>query len=182
MQSNTRNMSLVAAAALMLIVAVPAAHAQGVAQRPSQQSKQDKPHIVTSDSVERLNPISPLIQRRREIGIPDSLIGRLGVILSQLDARNARALRQVDSLAANPGGPPALSDEAVREGAGAARRGVVTLDLLFGEIGKNNDDAAAQVLALLTGKAADRARDAMNDQKKKLNQLLFDSGLARGGR
>ena len=44
----------------------------------------EKPSIVTSDSVERLNPISPLIERRRDIGIPDSLIGKLFNAFGQL--------------------------------------------------------------------------------------------------
>ncbi|HET7630780.1 MAG TPA: hypothetical protein VFK16_00555 [Gemmatimonadaceae bacterium] len=165
-------------AGVAVALAAPAVQAQRGRRSPI--SKQDKPHLVTSDSVERLNPISPLIARRRELGIPDSVIGKLGTILSRLDATNARALGQVDSLAAHPGGPPALSDEALREGARGLPGGTVTLDLLFAEIGHNNDDAAAEVLKLLSGKVADRARDVMNDQKKKLAQLLLDSrGYAR---
>ena len=167
---------LVAAAALLAAVAVPA-HAQRSRGTPTQ--RLDKPHIVTADSVERLNPISPLIERRKEIGIPDSVVIKLGAILSQLDATNSRMLRQVDSLADNPGGPPAISDEAQREGA-RAPRGIITLDFLIGQIGKNNDVAGAQVLTLLSGDAAKRARKVMDDQRKKLQQLLFDSGVGRG--
>jgi hypothetical protein len=166
-----------------LAAAAPAARAQrggGGGDRETPSSRADKPHLVTSDSVERLNPITPLIERRKEIGIPDSLIGKLAVILSQLDARNARALRQVDSLATHPGGPPTISDEARREGATDRRTGIVTLDLLIGEIQKNNDDAGAQVLKLLDDQASSRALKVMNDQRGRLRQLLLDSGL--GGR
>jgi hypothetical protein len=155
-------------------------HAQRDRSTPTDRS--DKPHIVTSDSVERLNPITPLIERRKEVGIPDSLIGRLAAILAQLDAKNAQMLRQVDSLAANPGGPPPISDEARREGATDQRRGIVTLDVLVGEIAKNNDDAGNQVLKLLSGKAVDRALAVMNDQHGKLLRLLQDSGAGGRGR
>jgi hypothetical protein len=165
------------AALLLAAGAVPAAAQR---DRNSSSSQLDKPHVVTSDSVERLNPISPLIAQRREIGIPDSLIGKLGAILAQLDAKNARLLRQVDSLAQHPGGPPTISDEARREGATESRRGLVTLDVLIGQISKNNDDAGNDVLKLLSGKPLDRALKVMNDQHNKLNRLLLDSGVGGG--
>ncbi len=176
------NFRLCAVALVLSVVAAAPVRAQG--DRGSSNSNTEKPHIVTADSVERLNPITPLIEHRHEIGIPDSLIGKLGAILSQLDAKNARALRQIDSLAAHPGGTPTISDEALREGAGQERRaGIVTLDVLIGEITKNNDDAGARVLQLLPDKAASRALKYMNRQRQKLKQLLFDSGVgrARGG-
>lgn len=173
------NLRLCAAALVATVVAAAPAHAQR--GRESSSSNSEKPHIVTSDSVERLNPITPLIEHRRDIGIPDSLIGKLGAILSQLDAKNARALRQIDSLAAHPGGSPTISDEAAREGAAQQRMGgIVTLDVLIGEITKNNDDAGSKVLQLLPEKAATRALKYMNQQRQKLNKLLVDSGAGRG--
>jgi hypothetical protein len=166
------------AAALVGVAAAPA-HAQRDRSTPTERA--DKPHIVTSDSVERLNPITPLIMRRKEIGIPDSLIGRLGRILSQLDAKNAVALHQVDSLAQHPGGPPAISDEARREGM-KQPVGIITLDFLIGQIQKNNDDAGNEVLKLLPEKAADRALKIMNEQRQRLTKLLQSSGVVGPGR
>jgi hypothetical protein len=141
----------------------------------------EKPSIVTSDSVERLNPISPLIQNRRDLGIPDALIGKLGGILARLDAANARALQQVDSLAANPGGPVTISDDADRAALDRGPKRPVSLGGLFAEIGRNNEAAAKEALALLSGKTADRARRLINDQRDKLSKLLRDSEVGRGG-
>jgi hypothetical protein len=164
-----------AVAATLVIVAVPA-HAQGGGRgRDNESSRVDKPHVVTSDSVERLNPISPLIARRRELGIPDSLIGKLGAILSRLDVTNARALRQIDSLAAS-GGSPRESGDAT---SGERPPGTVSLDLLIGEISKHNDTAAQDALNLLSGQAASRALKVVNDQRNKLQRLLMDSGFGR---
>ncbi|MDE3129154.1 MAG: hypothetical protein KGL38_14180, partial [Gemmatimonadota bacterium] len=118
--------------AVLLAAAIAAPlHAQGGVGRDKGPPK-EKPHIVTSDSVERLNPISPLIARRREIGVPDSLIGKLGGILARLDAANMLLLQQVDSLAANPGGPVTIGDDADRGG-----RRPVSLEGLFAQIGRN---------------------------------------------
>lgn len=167
-----------AAAALALTTAVPA-QAQRRGERDNANTRANKPHVVTADSVERLNPISPLIAQRREIGIPDSLIGQLGAILSRLDAMNARALRQVDSLAAAHDGSP---DEPAEVSTDQPPRGTVSLDLLIGQIGKNNDAAAQQALNLLTGKPASRALKLVNDQRNRLRQLLMDSGLGSRGR
>jgi hypothetical protein len=167
-----------AAAALALTTAVPA-HAQRRAPRDNANTRTNKPHVVTADSVERLNPISPLIAQRRELGIPDSLIGKLGAILSRLDATNARALRQVDSLAASQAGAAEGSVEASPDQPG---RGTVSLDLLIGQITKNNDTAAQEALNLLSGKPASRALKLVNDQRGKLQQLLMDSGLGSRGR
>lgn len=179
-------------AAVLLVAALAAPlHAQGGGRRDKGPPK-EKPHIVTSDSVERLNPISPLIEHRRDIGIPDSLIGKLGGILARLDAANMLLLQQVDSLAANPGGPVTISgglDRGVDDagdggdagdaGARAGRR-PVSLGGLFAQIGRNNDQAAQQALALLSGKTADRARRLIDDQRKKMDQLLRDSRVGRG--
>ena len=166
------------AASLALTSAVPAL-AQGRGERDNANTRADKAHIVTSDSVERLNPISPLIARRRDIGIPDSLIGKLGAILSRLDAMNTRALHQIDSLAANREGPPVSAPDPSED-----RRapGTVSLDLLIGQIAKNNDTAAQQALNLLSGKTASQALKIVNDQREKLQQLLMDSGFGRRGR
>ncbi len=166
------------AATLALTAAVPA-RAQRRGERDNANTRADKAHIVTSDSVERLNPISPLIAQRRDIGIPDSLIGKLGGILSRLDAMNTRALHQIDSLAANRDGPPEAAPDPSED-----RRppGTVSLDLLIGQIAKNNDTAAQNALNLLHGDAARRALKIVNDQRNKLQQLLMDSGFGRRGR
>ena len=176
MRLNTLAVRLLTAVAFATVMAVPA-HAQRDRSTPTERA--DKPHIVTADSVERLNPITPLIMRRKEIGIPDSLIGRLGRILSQLDAKNSEALRQVDSLARNPGAPPTISDEARREGV-KQPAGIITLDFLIGQIQKNNDDAGNEVLKILSEKSADRALKIMNEQRQKLQDLLTSSGVGRG--
>ncbi len=167
------------AATLALISAVPAAAQGRGGDRDNANTRADKAHIVTSDSVERLNPITPLIAQRREIGIPDSLIGKLGAILSRLDALNTKALHQVDSLAANQDGPPVAAPDPSED-----RRppGTVSLDLLIGQIAKNNDTMAQEALNLLRGDAATRALKIVNDQRNKLQQLLMDSGFGRRGR
>ncbi|MDE3173195.1 MAG: hypothetical protein KGN74_08990 [Gemmatimonadota bacterium] len=167
------------AAVTMLVLGATVAHAQGGVGRDKGPPK-EKPHIVTSDSVERLNPISPLIEHRRDIGVPDSLIGKLGGILARLDAANMLLLQQVDSLAANPGGPVTISDDVDRGGADRGGRRPVSLAGLFAQIGRNNDTAAQQALALLSGKTADRARRLIDDQRKKMDQLLQDSRVGRG--
>lgn len=164
---------------LLALATATTASAQGGGNRDKGPPK-EKPHIVTSDSVERLNPISPIIARRKDIGVPDSLIGKLGGILARLDAANARLLQQVDSLAAHPGGPVTISNEAAREGMDGTRHRPVSLDGLFAEISKNNDAAVKEAMALLSGKTAERAMDLVNDQRKKLNQLLRDSAVGRG--
>ncbi|HEY5220169.1 MAG TPA: hypothetical protein VIJ16_10195 [Gemmatimonadaceae bacterium] len=140
----------------------------------------EKPHIVTSDSVERLNPISPIIEHRKDIGVPDSLVGKLGGILARLDAANALLLQQVDSLAANPGGPVEISDDAGRGDRDAVRHRPVSLEGIFAEVTKNNDAAGAEAVGLMSGKTADRALKLMNDQRRKMNKLLEDSGVRRG--
>ncbi len=166
--------------AVVLAAAVAAPlHAQGGVGRDKGPPK-EKPHIVTSDSVERLNPISPLIEHRRDIGIPDSLVGKLGGILARLDAANMQLLQQVDSLAASLGAPVTISDDVNRGAADRGGRRPVSLPGLFAEIGRNNDQAAQQALALLSGKSADRARRLIDDQRKKLDQLLRDSRVGRG--
>ena len=166
------------AASLALTSAV-SASAQGRGERDNANTRADKAHIVTSDSVERLNPISPLIAQRREIGIPDSLIGKLGAILSRLDAMNTKALHQIDSLAANRDGAPVAAPDPSED-----RRppGTVSLDLLIGQISKNNDTAGQEALNLLGGDAATRALKIVNDRRNKLQQLLMDSGFGRRGR
>lgn len=164
---------------LVALATATTASAQGGGNRDKGPPK-EKPHIVTSDSVERLNPISPLIEHRKDIGVPDALIGKLGGILARLDAANARLLQQVDSLAAHPGGQVTISEEAAREGVDRTRRRPVSLDGLFAEISKNNDAAVKEAMALLSGKTAQRAMDLVNDQRKKLNQLLRDSALGSG--
>lgn len=169
------NLRLPALVAAMALAAAAPAHAQR-GRDDNANTRQDKPHLVTSDSVERLNPITPLIERRRDIGIPDALIGKLGAILSQLDATNARALRQIDSLAANPSQPASDADQAPP---GRVAPGTVSLDQLIGEITKNNDAAAQRALGLLPGDAASRALKIVNDQRNKLRQLLMDSGFGR---
>ncbi|MGH7688080.1 MAG: hypothetical protein ACREN3_00570 [Gemmatimonadaceae bacterium] len=173
------NLRLWAVAATLAVGSAVPARAQGRGDRDDANSRADKAHIVTSDSVERLNPISPLIARRREIGIPDSLIGKLGAILSQLDAVNAKSLHQVDSLAANREGPPDAAPDPSEE---RRPRGTVSLDLLIGQIAKNNDTAGQKALNLLHGDAASRALKIVNDQRNKLQQLLMDSGFGRRGR
>ena len=178
-ETRTMRLRFLFVAACAVVFASPLS-AQGGAGRDKGPPK-EKPHIVTSDSVERLNPISPLIENRRELGIPDALIGKLGGILARLDAANARALQQVDSLAANPGGPVAMPDDADRASLDRAPRRPVSLDGLFAEIGRNNDAAAKEAVALLSGKSADRARRLMDDQRKKLSKLLQDSEIGRGG-
>lgn len=140
----------------------------------------EKPHIVTSDSVERLNPISPLIEHRKDIGISDTLIGKFGGILARLDAANARMLQQVDSLAANPSAPVSISDDAALDDRNRTGQRPVSLEYLFADISKNNAAAANQALAMLTGKTADRAKRLIDDQRKRLDQLLRDSQVGRG--
>jgi len=163
-------------AALALTAAAPA-HAQR--DRDNASTRANKPHIVTSDSVERLNPISPLIAQRREIGLPDSLIGKLGAILARLDAMNAKALRQVDSLAAAGGAGSPDADEASASRPAAS---TVSLDFLIGQISNNNDTAAQEALNLLSGETASRALKLVNDQRNRLKRLLEDSGAGGRGR
>lgn len=140
----------------------------------------EKAHIVTSDSVERLNPISPLIEHRKDLGIADTLIGKLGGILARLDAANARLLQQIDSLAANPSEPGDVPVDAAHDDRTRTRQHPVSLSYLFADISKNNDAAANEALAMLSGKAVDKANRLLDDQRKRLSQLLNDSQVGRG--
>jgi hypothetical protein len=178
--AETRSMKLrsLLVAACALALAAPL-HAQGGVSRDKGPPK-EKPHIVTSDSVERLNPISPLIEHRHDLGIPDSLIGKLGGILARLDAANMPLLQQVDSLAANPGGPITISDDADRGALDSGRQRPVSLAGLFAQIGRHNDAAAKEALALVSSRSADRARRLIDDQRQKMAQLLRDSRTDRG--
>jgi hypothetical protein len=174
---------LAAITAALLCSSALSARAQGGGGRGGGASRdqgppKEKPHIVTSDSVERLNPISPLIEHRKEIGLPDTLIGKFGGILARLDAANARLLQEVDSLAANPSDQVQISDDAARDDSNRHRP--VSLAYLFEDISKNNDAAANEALGMLSGKAVDRARRLVDDQRKRLSQLLSDSQVGRG--
>lgn len=175
---------LTAAVAALLCSSALSARAQGGGGRGGRGGDQgppkEKPHIVTSDSVERLNPISPLIEHRKEIGISDTLIGKFGGILARLDAANARLLQQVDSLAANPSEPGEISDDAARDDRTRNRQRPVSLEYLFADISKNNDAAANEALAMLSGKTVERAQRLIDDQRKRLSQLLTDSQVGRG--
>jgi hypothetical protein len=107
-------------------------------------------------------------------------VGKLGGILARLDAANALLLQQLDSLAANPGGPVEISDDPGRGDRDAARHRPVSLEGIFAEVTKNNDAAGAEAVALLSGKSADRALKLISDQRRKMNKLLEDSGVRRG--
>ncbi|HVB30607.1 MAG TPA: hypothetical protein VNE60_03665 [Gemmatimonadaceae bacterium] len=173
--------SIVLAAAVALVSATAtSASAQGRGRDNASSPPKEAPHIITSDSIERLNPITPLIEHRKDIGLPDSLIGKLGAILAQLDAANARLLQQADSLAAHPGGPVVVSDDVRRDDRDAAGHRPVTLAGIITQVMKNNDDAGQKALLLLPSASGDRALRLMNDQRNRLGQLLRDSGSGGG--
>jgi len=64
------------------------------------------PGVITGDTLSKLNPISALVERRKDLKLTDAQVTNLGAILARLDVQNAPFLRQLDSIATAMGSPP----------------------------------------------------------------------------
>ena len=136
--------------------------------------------VVTGDSVEKLNPISALIEKRKDIGMADTQVAKLGGILARLDARSAPAFRQLDSVTKAMGlsadHPLGTSDPDKQRM--LAYHGAITP--ILNEVRDNNEAATMEAFALLTSDQRRRATGVVRNQRDQFEHLLR-GGIAAPG-
>jgi hypothetical protein len=141
-----------------------------------------QPAILTSDSIEKLNPISALIAQRKDLAMTDQQVTQLGGVLSRLDASNAPQLRQLDSVARSMGlspGTPLGDSEADKERMQAYRNAILPI---INDVRDHNDAAAMEALQVFSGEHLRRANTIVRDQRDKIAQLLRGGSVGPPGR
>ena len=142
-----------------------------------------QPEVLTSDTLEKLNPISALLQKRKDLSLSDQRIGQLGGVLSRLDAKNMTLLRQIDSVAKAMGlspDHPLGESETDRERMQGYRNAILPM---VNGVRDNYDDAAMEALRMFSGDTLRRANGIVRDARDKINQMMRGGsvGPPRGG-
>ena len=163
-----------------LAVAQRGASSGGVGRMPGGRALL-QPTLLTADTIGKLNPIVGLLAKRKELGMTDQQVTKLGGVLARLDAKNAPFLGQLDSVAKAMGLSPDHmpgESEADRERMQAYRNAILPI---INEVRDNNDDASMEALPLFTGDHLRHANAIIREQRDRIAQLLRGGAVGPPG-
>ena len=136
---------------------------------------------VTSDTVEKLNPVSMLLERRRDLGLTTAQVTQLGGVLARLDVRSMPLLRQLDSITKSMHMPVEGASDSPTPDRQQTQLYQSAITPVLNAVRGIDDSVNTEMLNVLTSDQRKKAADILRDQRRGLPDCCVPRGAGCRG-